>query len=55
MSFLSDNCVFSFYDKEILKSCNSFTCGNDDLDNFFLEDASLQSDQLLCKNYYFIK
>ncbi len=55
MSFLGDNCVFSFYDKEVLKSRNSFTCGNDDLDKFFLEDAFLQSDQLLCKNYCFIK
>jgi hypothetical protein len=54
MSFLADNCVFSFFDKDIIKSGNSFTCGNDDLDNFFLEDAFLQSDQLLCKNYCFI-
>jgi len=55
MGFLSDNCIFSFYNEEVLKSSNPFTCGNDDLDNFFLEDAFLQSQQLLCKNYCFIK
>lgn len=46
---------FTIYDKAILNSCNRFSCGNEDLDNFFLEDAFLQSDQLLCKNYCFIK
>lgn len=30
-----------------------FVCGDSDLDEFFHEDAFLQADQLLCKNYCF--
>ena len=31
----------------------SFSCGDDDLDDFFHNDASLYAEQLLGKTYYF--
>lgn len=53
MGFLADKCVFSFYTADSLTGSCPIECGNDDLDNFFLEDAFLQEKELLCKNYCF--
>ena len=35
------------------RELESFSCGDDDLDDFFHNDASLYSEQLLGKTYYF--
>ena len=51
MSFLHDKCSFGFFTREKADASQSFRCGDDDLDEFFLHDAFLQSDELLCKNY----
>lgn len=53
MSFLQDKCQFGFFTREKAVHCKPFRCGDDDLDEFFLQDAFLQSDELLCKNYCF--
>ena len=39
MGFLADKTVFSPLTKEILEESISFSCGNEDLDGFFLNDA----------------
>ena len=53
MGFLADKCIFSFYTVDSLIDSSVIECGNEDLDNFFLEDAFLQEKELLCKNYCF--
>ncbi|MBR5314246.1 MAG: GNAT family N-acetyltransferase [Clostridia bacterium] len=53
MSFLQNKCQFGFFTREKAVHCKPFRCGDDDLDEFFLQDAFLQSDELLCKNYCF--
>ena len=53
MNFLQQNCRFEFYSQGRASLCKSFKCGDKDLDDFFTEDAFLQSEELLCKNYCF--
>ena len=53
MNFLQQNCRFGFYTQGKAALCKSFKCGDNDLDDFFTKDAFLQSEELLCKNYYF--
>ncbi len=53
MSFLEDNCTFSILTQEILDSCNSFDCGDDDLNDFFANDSVNYSRQLIGKSYCF--
>lgn len=53
MGFLQEKCRFGFFTREKTIRCKPFRCGDDDLDEFFLYDAFLQSDELLCKNYCF--
>lgn len=53
MSFLQEKCRFGFFTREKANTGQPFRCGDDDLDEFFLQDAFLQSDELLCKNYCF--
>ena len=49
MSFLQDKCSFGFYTREKVDLGQPFSCGDEDLNEFFIEDAFLQSDALLCK------
>ena len=53
MSFLQEKCSFGFLTREKVNAGKPFHCGDDDLDEFFLQDAFLQSNELLCKNYCF--
>lgn len=53
MSFLQEKCSFGLFTRQQSGECKPFHCGDDDLDEFFLRDAFLQSDELLCKNYCF--
>ena len=39
MGFLLDKCKLKKMDDEILSTCHPFTCGDEDLDDFFLHDA----------------
>lgn len=53
MNFLQQKCRFSFFSQSRVQHSKSFKCGDKDLDDFFTEDAFLQSEELLCKNYCF--
>lgn len=53
MGFLLDKCSFSLLDEAVIRSCILFSCGNEDLDEFFRCDAPLYSKQLLGKSYCF--
>lgn len=53
MGFLLDKCSFSPLDEEVIGKCCPFSCGNADLDDFFRQDASLYSRQMLGKSYCF--
>ena len=53
MSFLSDNCFFSSYTEDIINSCDTFTCGNEDLDDFFRNDALDYATFMMGRSYCF--
>ncbi len=36
---LYDNCVMIQLSDEVISNCETFNCGNADLDDFFLNDA----------------
>lgn len=52
-NFLENNCTFSLLKPELLKECKPFICGNDDLDDFFMNNSALYTEQLLGKTYCF--
>jgi hypothetical protein len=39
MAFLEENCVLDVLTDDILGECRPFTCGDDDMDEFFQKDA----------------
>lgn len=47
---LYDDCVMLAYNKEVRRNCLPFTCGENDLDDFFLNDADLYANELLGKH-----
>ncbi|MEO8151324.1 MAG: GNAT family N-acetyltransferase [Bacteroidia bacterium] len=53
MGFLLNKCTLHVYNHNILKSCESFDCGNLDLNDFFANDAINYSSELLGKSYCF--
>lgn len=53
MGFLLDKCTFQVLNETTLKECTPFTCGNNDLDEFFSKECCLYSKQLLGKSYCF--
>ena len=53
MAFLSDNCTFCELTQELLDVCSPFTCGSDDLDDFFANDAVRYAKFLMGKTYCF--
>lgn len=53
-NFLESGCTFSLLEPELLQQCKPFICGNDDLDDFFLNQSILYSTQLLGKTYCFL-
>ena len=52
MGFLADKTVFSPLTKEILEESISFSCGNEDLDGFFHNDAVAYAENLFGKSYF---
>ena len=42
------------YSEEVREKCLPFSCGVDDLDDFFLNDAELYADELLGKTYCWV-
>lgn len=54
MGFLLEKCKLKKLDDEILASCHPFTCGDEDLDDFFVHDALRYKAELLGKTYCFV-
>lgn len=53
MAFLTKNCTFCELTDEVLATCVPFSCGNDDLDDFFTHDATRYARFLMGKTYCF--
>ena len=53
MGFLLDHCTLKIYDSEIINSCQVFDCDNNDLNDFFRNDAINYQAELLGKTYCF--
>ncbi|MDR3252752.1 MAG: GNAT family N-acetyltransferase [Tannerella sp.] len=51
--FLSKDCSIFPLNEEILSQCQPFSCGDKDLDDFFLNDAAKFNRQLLGKSFCF--
>lgn len=54
MGFLLEKCRLTKWTDETLHSCQSFTCGDSDLDDFFFHDALRYQEELLGKTYCFV-
>lgn len=54
MGFLADNCTFRLLTRELIATCKPFSCGYDDLDEYFLKDSPLWADQMYGKTYCFV-
>lgn len=48
-------CSFYEYTPNVNSTFGAFDCGDADLNDFYIKDAFLQSGELLCKNYCFVK
>ena len=53
MGFLFEKCTFAVLDEYTIKECDPFSCGHQDLDDFFHNDAPLYNAQLLGKKLLF--
>ena len=53
MGFLLDHCTLKIYNVEIINSCQAFDCDNNDLNDFFRNDAINYQAELLGKTYCF--
>ena len=53
MGFLENNCRGFLHTAEMLQKSQPFSCGDKDLDDFFLRDAFKYEQQLLGKSYCF--
>lgn len=54
MSYLRDNCRLVKLTDKIHSFCGDFSCGNEDLDDFFRNDALKYKKELLGKTYCFV-
>jgi len=50
---LNTDCAFRLFDHNILERSQPFDCGQDDLNDFFLNESLAYSDQLLGRTYCF--
>ena len=53
-NFLADKCTFRLLTRELIATCKPFSCGYDDLDDYFLKDSPLWADQMYGKTYCFV-
>lgn len=51
---LSGKCVMLKLDKDVLSNCKPFSCGDEDLDDFFANDAIAYEKDLLGKTYCWV-
>lgn len=50
-----EDCSFYEYTPKVNLTFGNFDCGDADLNDFYIKDAFLQSGELLCKNYCFVR
>jgi len=48
-----ESCEFGLLTENLLQEADTFTCGNDDLDEFFAKDAIVYAKQMMGKSYAF--
>ena len=53
MGYLAENAVFMPLTKTILEESDKFTCGNEDLDDFFQNDSIAYAEDLLERHIAF--
>ena len=53
MDFLIEQCSFCELTEDVINFCQFFSCGNDDLDDFFRNDATRYAHFLMGKTYCF--
>ena len=53
MAFLEENCILDVLTEDILAESAPFTCGDDDMDEFFQQDALDYTRFLMGKSYCF--
>ncbi|KAF2518290.1 GNAT family N-acetyltransferase [Flavobacterium salilacus subsp. salilacus] len=53
MSFLQEECTLRLLNQNLLSGSNKFSCGDRDLDDFFINDCEDYSNQLMGKSYCF--
>ena len=53
MSLLQD-CVMLTFTEEVMHKCLHFSCGDEDLNSFFTEDAFLYAEDMLGKTYCWV-
>ena len=53
MAYLLEKCKFSILNESVLDSCQPFSCGHEDLNDFFKNDSHNYSKELLGKSYCF--
>lgn len=53
MGFLDEHCLFQELTDEKIVASKPFYCGNDDLDEFFHEDVTRFTHNLMGKSYFF--
>ena len=51
---LYDNCTMMQLSEKVFANCGSFSCGNADLDDFFLNDAKKYAEELMGKTYCWV-
>ena len=54
MGFLDEHCLFHELNDEKITASKPFYCGNNDLDDFFHEDVTKFSYNLMGKSHYFM-
>ena len=55
MAFLAENCVLNLLTDDILAECHPFSCGDEDMDEFFQKDALAYTRYRMGKSYCFRK
>lgn len=53
LSLLQD-CVMLTFNDEVMRQCSLFSCGDDDLNIFFMEDSFLYAEEMLGKTYCWV-
>ena len=53
MAILEEHCILNVLTDEILSECEPFTCGDDDMDEFFRNDALSYTRYKMGKSYCF--